>query len=337
MSIIYTILMFGVIIFIHELGHFTVARLSGVTIHEFSLGMGPAIFKRKRKDTTYAIRLFPIGGYVSMEGEDAESDDENAFNKKPILKKMAIVLAGAFMNLLLGLVIMTVFYSTKPAFNSTTVAEFAPKATTQETGLQSGDKILKMNKTNVISDQDIVSAVARDPDGIIDIRVLRDGKKIELKDVKFDVSGSGAEKTVNFDFSVMPVQKTPLSLISYSFRSTVSNAKNSWASIGDLFTGKLGVKDLSGPVGVGKVVGQVSNQGLINLLKMTAFISISIGMFNLLPFPALDGGRFVFLIIEAIRRKPVNPKIEGYVNGAGLILLLGLMVFVTFKDILGLF
>lgn len=337
MSIIYTILIFGLIIFIHELGHFIVAKLSGVTIHEFSLGMGPAIYKYKGPKVTYSLRLLPIGGYVAMEGEDAESDDENAFSKKPIWKRMLVVVAGAFMNLLLGFGIMVGIYSSQPVYNSSTVANFMDNATTQASGLRVGDKIVEMNKTNILVDRDIIFEILRDPDGVVDMKVVRDGKKINLPDVKFDITGEGNNKKLNIDFKVLGVERTFLSAIEYSFKNTVSLARNSWASIADLLTGKLGINDLSGPVGVGKVVNQASGQGLMSMLQLIAFITISIGMFNLLPFPALDGGRFVFLIIEVIRKKPINPKIEGYVNGVGLVLLLGLMLIVTLKDIIKLF
>lgn len=337
MAIIYTILIFGLIIFIHELGHFTVAKLSGVTIHEFSLGMGPTIYKYQGPKVKYSLRLLPIGGYVAMEGEDAESDDENAFSKKPIWQRMLVVIAGAFMNLVLGLAIMIGIYATQPVYNSSTVANFMENATTQASGLQVGDKIIKMNKTKILVDRDIVYELLRDSDGIIDMKVVRDGKKIDLPNVKFDITGEGDQRKLNFDFKVLGVDRSFLSTLDYSFKNTISLARNSWLSIADLFTGKLGINDLSGPVGVGQVVNQASGQGFMSILQLVAFITISIGMFNLLPFPALDGGRFVFLIVELIRKKPVNPKIEGYVNAAGLVLLLGLMVIVTFKDIIKLF
>lgn len=337
MTVIYTILIFGLIIFIHELGHFLVARWSGVTIYEFSLGMGPAIYKYKGPKTTYSLRLLPIGGYVSMAGEDEESDDENAINKKPIWKRMLIIIAGAFMNVLLGLAIMLGIFATESVYNSTTVAEFNENATTQASGLQVGDKIIKINKTIIVSDKDIINEIARDTDGVVSMKVVRNGEKVTLPAVKFDVTGKGAERTLNIDFKVYGIKRTFFTAISQAARNTFSLARNSWLSVADLVTGKLGIQDLSGPVGVGEVVGEASHYGFKSVLTITAFITISIGMFNMLPFPALDGGRFIFLIIEAIRRKPVNPKIEGYINAAGLVLLLGLMIVVTMKDIIHLF
>lgn len=354
MSIIYTILIFGIIIFIHELGHFIVAKLSKITVYEFSLGMGPTIFKyqskKRQKDdiveidgedintsTKYSLRLLPIGGYVAMGEDDELTDNKNSFNSKPIWKRMAVILAGAAMNLLLGFIIMLCIYSTQPVYNSATVAEFMPDATTQASGLQVGDKIVKMNKTTVFNDRDIVFEMMRDPDSLIDVKVLRDGEKVLLPQVKFNTKGEGASRELIIDFKVVGVKRTVFSAIDYTFRNTVSLARNSWSSIGDLFTGTVKVSDLSGPVGVGQVVDQATGIGFEAVMLLAAFITISVGMFNLLPFPALDGGRFVLLILEAIRKKPINRKVETAINGIGLMLLFGLMILVTFKDIVKLF
>lgn len=354
MSIIYTILIFGIIIFIHELGHFIVAKLSKIAVYEFSLGMGPTIFKyqskKRQKDdiveidgedvntsTKYSLRLLPIGGYVAMGEDDELTDNKNSFNSKPIWKRMAVILAGAAMNLLLGFIIMLCIYSTQPVYNSATVAEFMPDATTQASGLQVGDKIVKMNKTTVFNDRDIVFEMMRDPDSLIDVKVLRDGEKVLLPQVKFNTKGEGASRELIIDFKVVGVKRTVFSAIDYTFRNTVSLARNSWSSIGDLFTGTVKVSDLSGPVGVGQVVDQATGIGFEAVMLLAAFITISVGMFNLLPFPALDGGRFVLLILEAIRKKPINRKVETAINGIGLMLLFGLMILVTFKDIVKLF
>ncbi|MEG0570496.1 MAG: M50 family metallopeptidase [Oscillospiraceae bacterium] len=345
MGIIYTILIFGLIIFIHELGHFLVAKASGVTVHEFALGMGPTILKHQGKNTKYALRLLPIGGFVQMEGEDSQSDDEKAFCKKPIYKKMAIVVAGAVMNLLLGFVIMVVFYAATPIvgdnetplIGTTTIVNFKEDSASQQAGLKKGDQILKMNKTSILIYDDILFELARDEDGIVDFLVKRDGEKVSVPNVSFAKEGEGENMSINFDLIMKGVKPSFAPVVKNASLYTVSLARNSWVSIGDLFTGKVGLTDLSGPVGVGKVVTQVASNGLLNLLKITAFITISVGMFNLLPFPALDGGRFVFLIIEAIRRKPANAKLEGTINAIGLGLLMVLMLFVTLKDVIGLF
>lgn len=336
MTILYTVLIFGLIIFIHELGHFIVAKLCKVTVKEFSLGMGPAILKFKPKVTQYSLRLFPIGGYVSMEGELEESDDENSFNKKSVPKRIAICIAGATMNLILGFAIIAFSLIGAENYNSSTVAQFKADASTSQTGLAVGDKIVKVNKTKILIDNDIVFEIMRDDDGVVDMEVMRDGKKVKLPDVEFTVSGEGAERSIYLDFMVKAQEPSFFNGISRAFNETVSLARNSWVSIGDLISGNINFKELSGPVGVGKVVGQAAKLGFSKVISIAAFISISIGMFNLLPFPALDGGRIVFFIIEAIRRKPIPQKYEGYINGIGLILLFGLMIVITFKDILSL-
>ncbi len=337
MTILYTIIIFGLIIFIHELGHFIVAKLCKVTVKEFSLGMGPAILKFRPKETLYALRLFPIGGYVAMEGEMEESEDENSFAKKSVSKRIAICVAGAVMNLILGFSIIAFSLIGVKHYNSTTVAQFKADASTSQTGLAVGDKIVKINKTTIFTDKDIVFEILRDTDGVVDMQVIRDGGRVKLPDVKFTVSGEGEKKDIYLDFMVKAQNPSFFAGIGRAFKETVSLARNSWASIGDLITGKINIMELSGPVGVGQVVGQAAKMGFKSLLSIAAFISISIGMFNLLPFPALDGGRIVFYVIEAIRRKPIPQKYESYINGAGLILLFGLMIVITFKDIFTLF
>lgn len=338
LTILYTVLIFGVIIFIHELGHFIVAKLCKVDVKEFSLGMGPAILKHKKKETLYALRLLPIGGYVAMEGEDEESDSENSFGKKSVIKRIFICGAGAFMNLILGFAIMGCSFIGSEYFGSTQIAKFKDNATSVNYGLQAGDTIVKMNKTTIFTDRDIIFEALRDDDGIIDVVVKRDGKKIVYNNVQFASTEVDGVKSINIDFYVSAVKPTFFSSISKSFYETVSLARNSWVSVGDLFTGKTGFDELSGPVGVSKVVGEaVQSGGLSYVIQIAALLTISVGMFNLLPFPALDGGRIVFLIIEAIIRRPINKKVEGYVNAAGLALLFMLMIAVTCKDIISLF
>ncbi|MFZ2538091.1 MAG: M50 family metallopeptidase [Oscillospiraceae bacterium] len=337
MAILYTIIIFGLIIFIHELGHFIVAKLCKVTVKEFSLGMGPALIKFKPKETLYALRLFPIGGYVAMEGEMDASEDENSFSKKSVSKRIAICVAGAVMNLILGFSIIAFSLIGVKHYNSTTVAQFKADASTSQTGLAVGDKIVKINKTAIFTDKDIVFEIMRDTDGLVNMQVMRNGEKVKLPEVKFTVSGEGETKKIYLDFMVKAQDPSFFGGVGRAFKETVSLARNSWASIGDLVSGKINLMELSGPVGVGQVVGQAAKMGFKSLLSIAAFISISIGMFNLLPFPALDGGRIVFFIIEAIRRKPISQKYEGYINGAGLILLFGLMIVITCKDIFSLF
>ena len=333
------ILFFGLLISIHELGHFTFAKLFKVKVNEFALGMGPAIFKKKRGDTLYALRLLPIGGYVSMEGEDAESQDENAFNRKKVWQRIIIVAAGAIMNLILGVVIVATVLSMEDLIGTNQILEFHKDAISQQTGLKVGDEFLEIDGHRVFSDTDISFLMGRSDDGVFDMTVLRDGEKGELKDVTFKTEKDGKYTFITYDFIILGEETNFFNVVENSFRRSASIARLVWLSFFDLITGRYGLTDLSGPVGTVNVIADAasgaveSKDGLITALTMMAFISINIGIFNLLPLPALDGGRLFFLVIEGIRRKPINPKYEGYVHGAGLALLLLLMLVVTFNDI----
>ena len=333
------ILFFGLLISIHELGHFTFAKLFKVKINEFSLGMGPAIFKKKRGETLYALRLLPIGGYVSMEGEDEESQDENAFNRKKVWQKIIIVAAGAIMNLILGVVIVATVLSMEDLIGTNQILEFHEGAISQQTGLEVGDEFLEIDGHRVFSDTDISFLMGRSDDGVFDMVVRRDGKEVELKDVTFKTEKDGKYTFITYDFVILGEETNFLNIVENSFKRSASIARLVWLSFFDLITGRYGLTDLSGPVGTVNVIADAaagaveSKDGLITALTMMSFISINIGVFNLLPLPALDGGRLFFLVIEGIRRKPINPKYEGYVHGAGLALLLLLMLVVTFNDI----
>ncbi len=341
-TILITILVFGVIIFIHELGHFIAAKSSGIKVHEFALGMGPTLFHFTKGETKYALRLFPIGGFVSMEGEDAESDDERAFSKKPVWKRIIVVVAGAVMNVLLGFVILLCLNGFgKETIPTTVILQFnGDSAAIEQSGLRVGDKILKINGRSMLIEQDILFSVSQDADKVVEMVVRRDGEKITLPAVPVNTvtitNKDGEEETV-FPFFVVTEKKTVWNVLKYTAMNTLYVARIVWLSLVQLVTGQASVGDLSGPIGVGKVLGQATAISMSALFNMIAFITINIGVFNLLPVPALDGGRLIFLLIEAVRRKPINPKYEGYVHAAGLILLLLLMVFVTFQDIIGLF
>ena len=334
------ILFFGFLIASHELGHFSFAKLFKVTVNEFSLGMGPAVFKRKKKGTTYALRIFPIGGYVSMEGEDEESEDENAFCRKKVWQKIIIVAAGAITNLLVGLILISIVLSMEDLIGTNVIRNFYEGATSEQTGLKEKDEILSIDGHRVFSDTDISFLMARSDDGVFDMTVLRDGKKTELHDVKFKGEKEDKYTVIEYDFVILGEEPTFSNVLTNSFKRSVSIVRVVWLSLFDLVTGRYGLTDLSGPVGTVNVIADAtesavsSKENLMSALEMMALISINIGVFNLLPLPALDGGRLFFLCIEGIRRKPINPKYEGLVHAIGLILLLGLMLVVTFNDIL---
>lgn len=336
------ILFFGLLISIHELGHFTFAKLFKVKVNEFALGMGPAIFKKKKGETTYALRLLPIGGYVSMEGEDKESSDENAFNRKKVWQKIIIVAAGAIMNLILGVVIVATCLAMDDLVGTTEILQFEENAISHQTGLEAGDRILEIDGHKVFSDMDISFLMTRSDDGIFDMVVRRDGEKVDLEGVTFKTQKEDGYTIISYDFVILGKETTFLNVVSTAVKQTISIGRLVWLSLFDLVTGKFGLSDLSGPVGTVNILADVtssaveSKANLISALTLMSFVSINIGIFNLLPLPALDGGRLFFLIIEGIRRKPINPKYEGYIHGAGLALLLLLMVAVTFNDIVNL-
>lgn len=334
------VLFFGLIIAIHELGHFLSAKLFKVKVNEFSLGMGPAIFKKKKGDTQYSLRCLPIGGYVSMEGEDEESEDENAFCKKKWWKKLIIVAAGAIMNLVLGLIFVTILTCMDDLIGTTQIHSFYENATSAQYGLEAGDEIKEINGTSIFSSRDISYCLQRDDDGIYDFVVDRNGEKITVEGVQFErKTDEDGNTTIINDFIIVGVEKTPINVISTAFKDTVSIARLVWLTLFDLVTGHYGINDLSGPVGTVSIIADVTSQAVTSganfdaIVYIMALITINVGVFNLLPVPALDGGRLFFILIEAIRKKPIPAKYEGYIHAAGLVLLLLLMVVITFNDI----
>lgn len=337
--ILFALLFFGVIIMIHECGHFACAKLFKVKVNEFSLGMGPALFKRKKGDTLYAVRLFPIGGYVAMEGEDDASEDDRAFNKKPVWQKMIIVVAGALMNLILGFILMVLLLTTSTDLIGTnTIKEFYPDAVSSQYGLQAGDRFVEIDGHHVWSELDLSFLMSRSQDGVFDFVVERDGEKVTLNDVHFATEQQNGITLIQYDFIIIGEQPEFLNIVKNAFTQSASIVRMVWLSVFDLVTGRYGMSELAGPVGTVDIIADVTAQAvssgsLTNLLTIMAFITINVGVANLLPLPALDGGRFLFLAVEAVRRKPVNPKYEGYVHAAGLALLLLLMVVVTYNDI----
>ena len=329
-TILETLLIVSILVFIHELGHFLTARLNKVKINEFALGMGPTLLKHQSKKSgiVYAWRLLPIGGFVSMEGED-----ENAFNKKKVWQRLIIVAAGALMNIILGFIIVLIIVATSAQLGSTTVAAFNDGATSNAK-LQINDQITAINGMHVSVDNDIIFGLLRDTDGAVDITVKRDGEKVVLESVPFVMeTAEDGTQLIQLDFKVYQSEKTVGNILKQSVGRTTSIVKMVWLSLVDLVTGRFGFNQLSGPVGIGSAVGEAASQGWSSLALLVAFITINLGVFNLLPLPALDGGRLIFLLIELVRGKPVNPKYEGYVHAAGLIFFFALMIFVTVNDI----
>ncbi len=333
------LLVFGILIFIHELGHFVFARLFRVSINEFSIGMGPKVIKKRSKKSgiAYSLRLLPIGGYVSMVGEDERSDDPNAFGNKRVWQRIVITVAGAFMNVILGFILMFIIVFATKSLASTTIYDFTTDAVSFEYGLTKGDRITKVNGTSVNTGNSLFYEVMHDGGAPIDFTVIRDGEEILIEKVEFKRETEQGVTLGSPDFIVYSEDATFLNLMKHSFSRSVLTVKMVWDSIVDLISGKFGVEAVSGPVGTTSVIGDAASQGISNLAYIVCVITINLGIMNLLPFPALDGGRLIFLLIELVSRRKIKPEIEGYINLAGIVFLFGLMILITFKDILGLF
>lgn len=335
LQILYTVLILSVLIFIHELGHFIAAKACGVRVTEFALGMGPAIWKKQGKETLYALRLFPIGGYCAMTGEDEDvPDDPRAMRNKPVWQRMIIVLSGALMNLLLGIILVTVTVCADP-IPSTTVAEFQKDAISQQHGLQVNDKIVAVNGDRISGFMDFNTTLSSlYNEDTVSLTVERDGQEIILQNVTFPTVAVDEElKTPKIDFKVFRAEKTFGTVAKNVISDTGSYLTVMYRSLRDMLTGRVSLKYVSGPIGISDAIGQAASYGWTSLLSLAALISINLFVMNLLPLPALDGGRFLCMLIEAIIRRPIPPKVEGLIHGIGLILLLGLTVVIAFKDI----
>lgn len=273
-----------------------------------------------------------------MVGEDEESDDVNALNRKPVWQRMVITVAGAAMNLIIGFILMTVVVITSTSIGGTTILRFAEdNALSEQSGLMIGDEIVKVGDTRVHIASELAYEIMRNGVEPLDITVRRDGEIVEIKDVQFPTI---IEQGIQFgmtDFIVLAEEKTFANVIEQSFYRSISTVKMIWQSLIDLITGRYGLEQMSGPVGITAVVSEVAKSSFTDYLYLVVVITINLGIFNLLPLPALDGGRLIFQIIELIRRRPVKPEFEGYVHFIGIVLLMLLMVVITFKDVMNLF
>lgn len=329
-------------IFIHEFGHFFTAKLCGIKVNEFALGMGPTLLHFQKGETKYALRLLPIGGFCAMEGEDGSSIDSRAFNNKPVWKRILVVVMGAVMNIIFGLVLMMIILGQQQAFSSTTIGEFSKNSAFQAAGLKVGDTFVSVDRYRVFGDKDLSFALETANPSSVDIEVNRNGKLITANDVKLSTQTINGKKYVSIDFKVEPIYKNLGTLITKSAQDTVSTVRMVWYSLISLLTGKYGLNDMAGPVGAADAVGQAMTvglkqsflAGLNNVLYIMMLFTVNLGVFNLIPFPALDGGRLLFLIVEGVRRKPINPKYEGVVDTVGFALLMCFMLIITYSDIL---
>lgn len=339
MNIVYAILAFCVIIIVHEMGHFFVAKAFKMKVYEFSIGMGPTILKKHGKETDYSLKLLPIGGSVQL-GEDEETEDPNSFRNKPVWQRMLVLAAGAIMNLILGVIICIIAVSISSTIVTTTIKGFHDGAQTNNV-LQADDEILAINGLSIWSSMDIsyalqnsVANADEDTSSVsYSFTIRRNNEVIELDNVSFLTAESDNGKSIVLDFYVYGGEKNIGSVLTTAVKTAASYGRLVWITLFDLLNGTYGINDLSGPVGVVSTMNKVASVSIESLLSMIALITINIGLFNLLPIPALDGGRIVFLIIEAIRRKPMKPEHEGMVHFIGFAALMLLMIIVTFNDI----
>ena len=374
---IVTILMFLLMVSLHEFGHFIVGRLLGFRILEYAIGFGPVIFKSKKTETEYSLRAIPLGGFCRFDGEDTESDHPGAFYKQAVWKRILVVMAGGISNIILGFVLFLIIVPLTSPMLTNTVDTVVENSHIANAGLMSGDEIISINGHNVSFYNDI-SLYTQDftKDTEAELEVRRDGEKISLsfkpteviENISYTENGvdytqivNGTETTQHFDYGdnltykeenigktqtntsyiigFRPVQEnvTITNVWGEAWNQTGFVVKLVYQSLWQMITGKVGVEQMSGPVGIVNEVNTAVNSGpgaYLYVLNLVALLTINLGVFNLLPIPALDGGRLFFMLVEMVRRKPIPPEKEGMVHAIGMLLLLGLIVFISFNDIM---
>lgn len=348
-AVIFAILLFSFLIFIHEFGHFIAAKLSGVQVNEFSIFMGPAIFKKQWGETLYCLRLIPIGGYCAMEGEDGDSDNPRAFDKAAWWKRLIILVAGAFMNFISGLLLLAIFYAPAENLVVPVISSVEPESSLAAV-LQPGDQLLSLDGEKIWQASNFELLLTLNPWETHTLTVKRAGEKVTFRNAeieKREFAGENGEKVLRYGFSFSAVEGNFLNTLRQVNATAADTVRMVRLSLKMLFTGRAGIKDLGGPVMIVDQMAQVANasesafQASMSLIYFGAFIAINLAVMNLLPIPALDGGRVVCLLItvavEGITRKKIDPKYEGYLHAAGMILLMGLMAVVMFKDIFMIF
>ena len=350
MGFIFAILIFSFLIFIHEFGHFITAKLSGVQVNEFSMFMGPAIWKKKIGETLYSLRCIPIGGYCAMEGEDSNSENPRAFGKAAWWKRLIILLAGAAMNFVAGLLILSILFAPVQQVASLRIESFEEWSTLDDGGLRVGDEIIRIDGKKMFVFNDFSLILSENPGEIHDISVLRDGEIVNFRDYKMEThtvnmeDGSTAQKYgVRFGYESLDSRGR----LRMAWNTAMYWVRTVRVSIQMLFSGQAGIQDMSGPVGIVQMMGQQASNAAswqdaaLDMIYFGAFLAVNLAVMNLLPIPALDGGRVVALLlttsIEAITHKKLDPKYEGYIHAVGMVLLLALMAIIMFKDIVYIF
>lgn len=332
-TIISSIIIFLLVILIHEFGHFIVAKMNGVSVLEFSIGMGPKLFQKESNGTLYSLRLLPVGGYCQLEGEDEENDSPNSLNNQSPFVRLKVILAGAIMNFILAFILLILLMSVSRV--STEVSGVLENSPAYSSGIQAGDKIVSINGQMLEDGEQVLDSIKKSK-GDLDIMLLRNEKSKNIK-VTPRLENNNRKIGVNFqeEYNIKNFN------IIEGFKKGIATFLNLtgmlYKFLGMLITGKLGLGGVSGPVGVVKEIGNAAKTGVANLIFLLAYININLGVFNLLPIPALDGGRAIFILIEMIFGKKISQEKEGYIHMVGLILLLGLIAIVTIKDVIKLF
>lgn len=329
MTIIYAVLIFCLLIFVHELGHFIVAKACGVKVNEFAIGMGPAVWKKQKGETLYAVRAFPIGGYCAMEGEDEDSEEPRAFNNQPAWQRACVLAAGSFMNLVTCVLLLIVI-----AFcigeASTTIDQVSSGSPAEKAGIVSADRIVEVDGEKIDRWDDLIQAIGYSKEETADITVIRDGEKITVT-VQLEYDKEAQRNLVG----ISPVMERDfIGSVGAGFVNTGRMTVMMYDTLRQLFTGDVSVSELSGPVGIVYATNQAAKSGVLYVIYLAALLSLNLAIINMLPFPALDGGRLLFLVIRLFTGKRVSDETEGKIHFIGICLLFALMIYVTFNDVL---
>lgn len=351
MTVIFAILLFSLLVFVHELGHFVAAKLSGVQVNEFAIFMGPALVKWQRGETLYSIRCIPFGGYCAMEGEDQDTDNPRSFHKAAWWKRLIILVAGSFMNFVAGFLILVAIYLPSQYLFMPQIATIEEGSLVGgEQGLQVGDRIVKLDGERIYMQSDFSTILSINGGEIHDLVLERNGETVVLEDFrmqKAEFPNEDGTTSLRYGFSFAIVESDLGLNLRTAWNSTLDYVRLVRLSLKMIFTGQAGIQDLSGPVGIVQQMNETAQtsdtalDAFLNMLNFGAMIAVNLAVMNLLPIPALDGGRVLGLLLttgaEAITGKKLNGKIEGYIHGVGMILLLALMALIMFKDVFMLF
>ena len=344
MFIVIAIIAFGVLVGIHELGHFIAAKSLGVKVNEFSIGMGPALWKKQKGETLYALRCLHIGGYCAMEGEDEETDDPRCFTRQPAWKRIIILCAGSFMNFVLGLLLVLIIFTQAWGFNTTIIESVSADSPYQDS-LRPGDEVYSVDGHRTYFAGNINLYLSRNASQVYDIVVIRDGEKTELNDFSF-APYENSEGQVTYGVTYSVVEANFWNTLEYTWYTAIDFVRQIWLALSDWISGLVGLEDMAGVVGIVDMINDVGSQtaeeegfgmALMDVAYLVAFIAVNLAVMNMLPIPALDGGRVLFVLLNAVihllTRRRIPARYEGYVHAAGMVLMLGFMVVVMYNDI----